>query len=175
MPVDQNPPPRFGCTHRFGSGSRLVTARIPWLWDVMTDVHYQLTIDNTIAEKILRYDRTILELSFLGTHTSVWNVFYPVASHAYFVTFYFRFTFFFLSDHPWVLWGEGTGYSTPIFFKGYPDIHASATKCKIRHKTRHNMYGWKILTYATMPHITEKRKSLGKRNTDVTILLHQCR
>ena len=32
-------------------------------------------IDNPIAEKILRYDRTILELSFLSTHTSVRNVF----------------------------------------------------------------------------------------------------
>ena len=70
-------------------------------------------IDNPIAEKILRYDRTILELSFLSTHTSVRNVFYPVASHAYYVTFCFRFTLF-LSDHPWVLWG-GDGLLDPKF------------------------------------------------------------
>ena len=70
-------------------------------------------IDKLIAEKILRYDRTILELSFLSTHTSVWNVFYPVASHAYYVTFYFRFTFFYLITRGCS--GKGDGLLDPNF------------------------------------------------------------
>ena len=71
-------------------------------------------IDKLIAERILRYDRTILELSFLSTHTSVWNVFYPVASHAYYVTFYFRFTFFYLITRGCS--GKGDGLLDPNFF-----------------------------------------------------------
>ena len=61
-----------------------------------------LPITNLNADKMTRYVCTILELSFRSTHTTVLDVFYPVASHTYHVTL-FIYTRLFLSDHSTVL------------------------------------------------------------------------
>ena len=41
---DPEPNIMFGCTLQLESGSRRVTARIPWLCHAMTNVHYQSPI-----------------------------------------------------------------------------------------------------------------------------------
>ena len=66
-----------------------------------------LPITNLNADKIPRYDCTILELSFRSTHTTVSNVFYPVASHAYHVTMFIYTRLFYLTTQRCSREGEG--------------------------------------------------------------------